>query len=240
MQAIFPDPFNADTWNLNALGPYTRRFTLGISETFQTPFNVPKIASWVQDDWHISNNLTLNLGLRYDVITNSWANDANVPPILEPGRPNDVNNIQPRLGFAYQVNDRTVVRGGVGRYYADILSNLHMWTYGNETIASVEVNNDGRPDFVTNPFNGPATQPGAGVRQLLRREPPARVPDARPAGTGAAAAVRQGPEQLAELDRLPAAAWRRDRHRGGLRLQRQPQREGDSGERQPVVQPGDG
>ncbi len=52
MQAIFPDPFNADTWNLNALGPYTRRFTLGISETFQTPFNVPKVASWVQDDWH--------------------------------------------------------------------------------------------------------------------------------------------------------------------------------------------
>ena len=159
MQAIFPDPFNADTWNLNALAPYTRRFTLGISETFQTPFTVPKIASWVQDDWHISDNLTLNLGLRYDVLTNSWANDANVPPILEPGRPNDINNIQPRLGFAWQLNDRTVVRGGVGRYYADILSNLHMWTYGNEVIASVEVNNDGRPDFVTNPFNGPRPTP---------------------------------------------------------------------------------
>jgi hypothetical protein len=159
LQAIFPDPFNADTWNLNALGPYTRRFTLGISETFQTPFTVPKVASWVQDDWHISNSLTLNLGLRYDVLTNSWANDASVPPILEAGRSNDTNNIQPRLGFAYQVNDRTVVRGGVGRYYADILSNLHMWTYGNETIASVEVNNDGRADFVTNPFNGPRPTP---------------------------------------------------------------------------------
>ena len=159
LQAIFPDPFNADTWNLNALAPYTRRFTLGISETFQTPFNVPKIASWVQDDWHIASNLTLNLGLRYDVLTNSWANDAEVPPILESGRPNDTNNIQPRLGFAWQVNDRTVVRGGVGRYYADILTNLHMWTYGNETIASVEVNNDGRAEFVTNPFNGPQPTP---------------------------------------------------------------------------------
>ena len=155
MQAIFPDAFNADTWNLNALAPYTRRFTLGISETFQTPFDVPKMAAWVQDDWHVAENLTLNLGLRYDLLTNTWANDASVPPILEPGRPNDTNNLQPRLGFAWQVTDRTVVRGGAGKYYADILTNLQMWTYGNETIASVEVNNDGRPDFPSNPFNGP-------------------------------------------------------------------------------------
>jgi hypothetical protein len=155
MQAIFPDPFNADTWNLNALSPYTRRFTLGISDTFRTPFNIPKVAAWGQDDWHLTTRLTLNLGLRYDVILNSWANDADVPPILSPGRPNDTNNIQPRLGFAYQLNDQTVIRGGGGRYFADVLSNMHMWTYGNQTIASVQVNNDGRPDFASNPFNGP-------------------------------------------------------------------------------------
>jgi hypothetical protein len=159
MAAIFPDPFNADTWNLNALGPFTRRFTLGISETFRTPFDVPKLAGWVQDDWHVGERLTLNLGLRYDVLTNNWANDANVPPILSPGRSNDTNNIQPRFGFAWSLDDRTVVRGGVGRYYADILTNLHMWTYGNESIASVEVVNDRRPDFVTNPFNGPKPTP---------------------------------------------------------------------------------
>ena len=155
MQTIFPDPFNADTWNLNALAPYTRRFTLGISETFRTPFDVPRLGGWLQDDWHVTNRLTLNLGLRYDLITNSWANDAEVPPILAAGRPNDTNNVQPRVGFAYQMNDRTVVRGGVGKYYGDILSNLHMWTYGNQSIASVEVTNDGRPDFPSNPFNGP-------------------------------------------------------------------------------------
>jgi len=154
MQAIFPDAFNADTWNLNALAPYTRRFTLGISETFETPFDIPRTAAWVQDDWRVADNLTLNLGLRYDLIWNGWANDADVPPILAPGRPQDTNNIQPRFGFAWQLDDRTVVRGGAGRYFGDILSNLHIWTYGNETIASVEVTNDGRPDFPSNPFRG--------------------------------------------------------------------------------------
>jgi hypothetical protein len=156
LQAIFPDPFNADTWNLAALSPYARRYTLGISETFRTPFDVPRTAAWVQDDWHISDRLTLNLGLRYDLITNAWANDSVVPPILEGGRPDDTDNIQPRLGFAYTLNDRTVVRGGFGRYYGDVLTNLQMWTMGNESIASVEINNDGRPDFAANPFNGPA------------------------------------------------------------------------------------
>ena len=155
MQAIFPDAFNADTWNLAALSPFTRRYTLGISETFITEFDVPRTAVWIQDDWHIADNLTLNLGLRYDLITNAWANDSRVPPILEAGRPDDTNNIQPRVGFAYQVADRTVVRGGVGRYYGDVLTNLQMWTMGNETIASVEVTNDGRPNFALNPFNGP-------------------------------------------------------------------------------------
>ena len=33
----------------------------------------------------------------------------------------DKNNIQPRVGFAYQVNDKTVVRGGYGLYYINVV-----------------------------------------------------------------------------------------------------------------------
>ena len=33
----------------------------------------------------------------------------------------DKNNIQPRVGFAYQLNDKTVVRGGYGLYYINVV-----------------------------------------------------------------------------------------------------------------------
>jgi hypothetical protein len=51
------------------------------------------------------------------------------------------------------VNPLTVVRGGVGKYYGEMLSR----TYPGEskTVALVEVTNDGRADFAANPFNGP-------------------------------------------------------------------------------------
>jgi len=153
LQSIFPDPFNVDTWNLAALSPYTRTYTIGIGQ-FPLQYSQPKIGAWAQDDWRISDRLTLNIGMRYDLSLNSWANDVGVAPFYASGRPNDVNNIQPRLGFAYQVNDRTVVRGGSGLYFADALTVDAFWPYYNAQLARIQVNNDGRPDFASNPLNG--------------------------------------------------------------------------------------
>ena len=97
-----------------------------------------RIAGYVQDDFKVSNRLTLNLGLRYEY-DQPWyeQNDktANVLPggIVEyagsvpagaaPGSvvcPNrscynaNYNQIMPRFGFAYQLSDRFVLRGGYG------------------------------------------------------------------------------------------------------------------------------
>jgi hypothetical protein len=38
-------------------------------------------------------------------------------PLLTGGSPVDKNNIQPRAGFAFNVDGRSVIRGGIGRYY---------------------------------------------------------------------------------------------------------------------------
>ena len=102
----------------------------------------------------MTNKLTLNLGVRYDLMWNMFQNQEEFLPFMEAGRPQNATNIQPRLGFAYQWNDRTVVRGGTGKYYGEMVQT----TYPSEakTVAVVEVANDGRPDFAANPFNGPA------------------------------------------------------------------------------------
>ena len=114
---LFPTWDNPDTWNLNALNPIIRRYTLGIGDfTFAVDRHV--LAGWIQDDWQVTSNLTLNLGLRYDVALNGFGENYDFQPWVNGGRPNDTNNIQPRFGFAYQLNDRTVLRGGLGKYYA--------------------------------------------------------------------------------------------------------------------------
>jgi hypothetical protein len=103
------------------------------------PFGAVGTRSWengffAQDDYRVNPRLTLNLGLRYDVLTwpveveNRQANfDLTTGALIVAGSngasraliPNDYHDFGPRLGFAYQLtNDgKTVVRGGYGLFY---------------------------------------------------------------------------------------------------------------------------
>jgi hypothetical protein len=74
---------------------------------------------------------------------------------LPPGRGIDKKNVVPRLGFAYSLNDRMVLRGGAGKFFADIPFQNNNTSKAFTISAQPLVLNDRRPDFVTNPFNGP-------------------------------------------------------------------------------------
>ena len=150
MQAFFPDPFNADTWNLAAISPWVTTYSIGVGD-FNVHLRSKKFASWLQDDWQVSSRLTLNLGVRYDLEMNVFANNVTVAPFQQAGRPNDTKNVQPRLGFNFKANDTTVVRGGAGLYYGDALGADQSFATGNAQIVVISYANDGRADFAANP-----------------------------------------------------------------------------------------
>ena len=68
------------------------------------------LAGFLQDDWRVRNNLTLNLGLRYDVEI--------IKDIPDWPAPTDKNNLDPRVGFAWDPkgDQKWSVRGGFGRF----------------------------------------------------------------------------------------------------------------------------
>lgn len=79
---------------------------------------------FVQDDWRATPKLTVNLGLRYDYqsIAKPQIQNPNAA-LLAAGfdtsfRPSDKNNFAPRFGLSYAFDEKTVVRGGYGIYYA--------------------------------------------------------------------------------------------------------------------------
>ena len=108
----------------------------------------PYYAFYLQDDWKVSSKLTLNLGLRYDLELPRYEEHNQLDwfdySVLSPlngkvagvgqlrgglrfagvdGNPRrhfntDAVNLAPRFGFAYQVNAKTVVRGGAGVFFA--------------------------------------------------------------------------------------------------------------------------
>jgi len=154
VEALFPVWNDPSTWNVGALSPCIKSFQWMVGDITQR-FNRPDYAVWLQDDWKVTRRLTLNPGVRWDLSINQFANGVSVPPFLPGNRSDEWFNIGPRFGWAFSVNERTVLRGGVGKYFATTSSNVGTQNIQAATIVEVNILNDGRPDFWKNPFNGP-------------------------------------------------------------------------------------
>ena len=85
--------------------------------------NFNEYGFFVQDDWRAASKLTINLGLRYDVQL------MRRPPTFNPSATlaaagistqqfhDDMNNIAPRVGLAWNPKDRLVIRAAYGLFY---------------------------------------------------------------------------------------------------------------------------
>jgi hypothetical protein len=151
-----------------------------------------------QDDIKVTQRLTINAGVRYDLPGLRFEArdrfrgfDPTVPNPAAGGRLGaivgaggqggiqaqyrtlakpDYSNIGPRLGFAYSLNDKTVVRGGIGLYYAPILygfggnNTLTEGTIGFNSPRPANINGgaDANPDlFLRNYRHTPGVDPNS-------------------------------------------------------------------------------
>ncbi len=127
------------TFLLGAVGSASVVRTLGESQTNKT------FGGYINDDWRIRRRLSLSLGLRYDYqlypyernCGTSNFNPTAINPLNNlPGRTefackdygrafteNNKKDFAPRLGFSWDVrgNQKTVVRGGFGIFYASLV-----------------------------------------------------------------------------------------------------------------------
>ena len=138
--------------NTGGTGHSFASFLLGLPNSASTAaLPIPDVqiryqyhSGYIQDNWKLTNRLTLNLGARYEVpIGFHFANDqfssvdltipnpaaGGLPGVLTfagsgAGRigekrfyPTDFSNFGPRAGFAYRIGDKTVLRGGYGVFF---------------------------------------------------------------------------------------------------------------------------
>jgi hypothetical protein len=117
---------------------YVNSWNAGVSPEYGARMKSPQM--FVQDDWKLRPNLTLNLGLRYQ-INHGWDEVHNNmssfdPTVLNPAtntlgaywfgpthangrtslQANTFNTVQPRVGFAWAYDPKTTLRGGFGLY----------------------------------------------------------------------------------------------------------------------------
>lgn len=150
---------------IRALGGEASQFTLNAGNPFIS-LNQEDVGAFVNDDWRVKRNLTLNLGFRWEGQTNvhDWADFA------------------PRLGLAWapgggkpRSNPKTVIRVGFGMFYQrfDIASVLTAERYNGVIQQQYVITN---PDFFPTIPTPSSLAAGSSQRTIETLSPNLRAP----------------------------------------------------------------
>jgi len=157
-------------------------FMLGLPRTVITPADQIQghVGGWrngffVNDEWQLSRNMTLNLGLRYELNTpvQTYAGlatmlDTDLLTIIPTTLPSkgfkfhepNKKDIAPRLGATYRLGEKTVLRAGFGIYYNPNQMNSFTFLTNNPPLAaaSTYTSDTNNPTLsFASPTGGPVT-----------------------------------------------------------------------------------
>jgi len=149
-----------------------------------------ELGMFVQDDWKVTQRLTLNLGLRYEIYPQyPWIEVGDRQSVLllpsqqlvtvgtngvpRSGANLDRNNFAPRIGMAYRLTGKTVLRSAYGIYYAAPQFEINRNLAINPPFAGAYSFNNNQLDFtgarkVEQGFERSFSAAGATIRGLER------------------------------------------------------------------------
>lgn len=158
-------PFGQISFTGDISGDPAADFLLGYPKTTLTPEGVPitkgrewRSAEYVQDNWKIRPNLTINAGLRYDLFNppldvngvTRTLDFSTSPPTFIPAPGLLLHNIWsishkdfgPRIGFAYSPTSTLVIRSGYGlSYFGGQFDNINILQLNPPTAGSLTITN---------------------------------------------------------------------------------------------------
>src|SRR5262245_31917519 len=141
---------------------------------------------FLQDDWRVSRKLTLNLGVRWDYESPTSERFNQLNAGFDPTSPStfqvpglelkggllfvseddrlpfkrDLNNFGPRVGVAYQLNEKTVLRGGYGMSYLPAFDPSTSVGYSVNTAYVASTDGNLKPaNTLSNPYPFGLVQP---------------------------------------------------------------------------------
>jgi hypothetical protein len=180
-------PFGSMSFTGSYTGFAAADYMLGVPATVITPEGVPLTAArewrygfYIQDDWKPTDKLTMNIGLRYDLwepphnnINTSRTLDFSTPtPTLIP-LPNPLwkithKDFSPRVGFAYSLPDKTVLRAAYGiTFYGGKFDNINILQLNPPIDSSFTISNTVVPQAtIDHPVPSTITPASANVATL--------------------------------------------------------------------------